>query len=67
MDREQFPDAVSEADVVDQLRDVTEPVPDEEDPVANPAEPPLEAPDADWQEQNESVDTDSDDDFSRPS
>ncbi|GAS99041.1 uncharacterized protein RMCC_6006 [Mycolicibacterium canariasense] len=66
MDREQFPDAVPEADAVEQLRDVTEPVPDEENSVTDPGAPPLEASAADWQEQNEVVDT-GDDDFGRES
>lgn len=66
MDREQFPDAVPEADAVEQLRDVTEPVPDEENQVTDPAGPQLETSGADWQEQHEIVDI-ADDDFDRDS
>jgi len=44
-------DEVPVADAVEQQQDTAEPVPDEEDAVTPPADVPLEASDADWQEQ----------------
>ncbi|PEG39367.1 hypothetical protein CQY20_10805 [Mycolicibacterium agri] len=48
-------DEVPVADAVEQQQDTAEPVPDEEAAVTPPANVPLEAPDADWQEQLEEV------------
>jgi hypothetical protein len=48
-------DEVPIADAVEQHRETTEQVPDEEAQAGPPADAPLEAPDADWQEQLEEV------------
>jgi hypothetical protein len=60
---ENLPDEVPTADAVEQQRDTTESVADEEASVEPPASPPLEAADADWQEQLETVDLDPDEDI----
>ena len=49
-DSEQLPDDVPVADAVEQQRTPVEPVPDEEASAEPPAEPPLEATPADWQD-----------------
>jgi len=55
-----LPDDVPVADAVDQQRESTEEVLDEEVAVQPPADPPLEASRADWQEQLEVVEIDDD-------
>jgi hypothetical protein len=61
-DSEQLPDDVPVADAVEQQRETTETVPDEE-ATAEPAEDvPLEVPPPDWQEQLEMVDLDPEED-----
>jgi hypothetical protein len=57
-DSEELPDDVPVADAVEQHRSI-EPVPDEEDSVGPPDDVPLEAAPADWQEQRETVELDS--------
>jgi hypothetical protein len=57
-DSEQLPDDVPVADAVEQQRTPVEPVPDEEASAEPPAEPPLEATPADWQEQLKTVELD---------
>jgi hypothetical protein len=57
-DSEELPDDVPVADAVEQHRSI-EPVPDEEDSVEPPDDLPLEAAPADWQEQRETVELDS--------
>jgi hypothetical protein len=61
-DSDELPDDVPVADAVEQQRDTAEPVLDEEASAGPPASPPLEASDADWQEQVETVDLDPDED-----
>ena len=51
------PDEVPVADAVEQHRDAVEPPLDEEAPEPPVSGVPLEAPDADWQEQTQTVDT----------
>ena len=48
-------DEVPIADAVEQQQDTAAPVPDEEALAGPPADVPLEAPGADWQEQQEEV------------
>jgi hypothetical protein len=43
------------ADAIEQQQDTIAPVPDEEASAQPPTDVPLEAPDADWQEQQEEV------------
>ena len=59
-DSEQLPDDVPVADAVEQQRNASEPVPDEEATAEPPADAPLEAAPADWQDQLETVDLDPD-------
>ena len=54
-DSEELPDDVPVADAVQQQRPTSEPVPDEEASAEPPADVPLEAAPADWQEQLEAV------------
>ena len=65
-DSDEVRDDVPIADAVEQQRTTVEPPPDEEAPaedsVDGQAEPPLEAPPADWQEQLEVVESDAEDD-----
>jgi hypothetical protein len=66
MTQEQMPDAVPDADAVEQSRDVREQVPDDEVAVTGPANPPAEAASHDWLEQTEDIEIDADeDDFGR--
>jgi hypothetical protein len=57
-----IPDDVPDADAAEQQRTTTEPVSDDEIAVAPPDTPPLEATDADWQEQLETVELDPEED-----
>jgi hypothetical protein len=50
-DREEIPIA----DAIEQQQEAVAPVPDEEAAAQPPTDVPLEAPDADWQEQQEEV------------
>ena len=59
-DSEQLPDDVPVADAVEQQRTPEDPIADEEASAEPPDEVPLEAAPADWQEQLEDVDLDSD-------
>lgn len=66
MTPEQFPDAVPDADAVEQSRDVQEPVLDDEAAVTGRDNPPPEAAAHDWLEQTADVEIDADeDDFGR--
>jgi hypothetical protein len=66
-DSEELPDDVPLADAVEQQRTASEPVLDEEASAEPPAETPLEATPADWQEQLETVELDPDfDEVDRP-
>ncbi|MGX9672239.1 hypothetical protein [Mycobacterium sp. HM-7] len=66
MTPEQIPDAVPDADAVEQSRDVREQVPDDEAAVSGPDNPPTEAAPHDWLEQTEDIEIDADeDDFGR--
>lgn len=66
MNEQQFPDAVPDADAVEQSRDVRERVPDDEDVVTGRDNPPTEAAAHDWLEQTEDIEIDADeDDFGR--
>jgi hypothetical protein len=66
-DSEHLPDDVPVADAVEQQRTASETVPDEEASAEPPSDAPLEAPDADWQEQLEAVELDTDfDEVDRP-
>ena len=56
-DSEELPDDVPVADAVEQQRPV-EPVPDEDGSTQPPDDVPLEAAQADWQEQLETVELD---------
>ena len=65
-DSEELPDDVPVADAVEQQRTTSEPVPDEEATAEPPADMPLEAAPADWQEQLEVVELDPEpDEFER--
>lgn len=55
---EHLPDDVPVADAVEQQRSTADPVPDEEAPEEPADDVPLEATDADWQEQRERTDLD---------
>ena len=55
---EDLPDDVPVADAVEQQRSTADPVPDEEAPEEPADDVPLEATDADWQEQRERTDLD---------
>jgi hypothetical protein len=57
-DSEDLPDDVPIADAVEQHRAASEPVVDEEAAAEPPADAPLEAPSADWQDQLETVELD---------
>jgi hypothetical protein len=57
-----FPYDIPDADAADQQRPVSDPGTDEEAVAEPPAEMPLEAAAADWQEQLETVEIDPDDD-----
>jgi hypothetical protein len=57
-DSEELPDDVPVADGIEQQRSAVEPVPDEEASAEPPAEVPLEAAPADWQDQLEPVELD---------
>jgi hypothetical protein len=59
-DSDEFPDEVPIADAVEQGRMPVEPVPDEEASAAPPDDVPLEAAPADWQEQRETVELETD-------
>jgi hypothetical protein len=48
-------DEVPIADAIEQQRDAALPVPDDDPSATPPGDKPLEAPDADWQEQLEEV------------
>jgi hypothetical protein len=61
-DLDELADDVPAADAADQLRPVSDAGPDEESSTELPAELPLEAAEADWQEQLETVEIDADDD-----
>jgi hypothetical protein len=61
-DSENLPDDVPVADAVEQQRDPTDPVPDEEEAVELPSDVPLEAAGSDWQEQRETVELDPEED-----
>jgi hypothetical protein len=63
-DSDGLPDEIPIADAVEQRRDTREPVLDEEASAEPPDNLPLEAADADWQEQLEAVDLDPDEDRS---
>jgi len=64
---EELPDDVPVADAVEQQRAASEPVPDEEASAEPPADPPLEATRADWQDQLETVELDPEyEDVDRP-
>jgi hypothetical protein len=66
-DNDQLPDDVPVADAVEQHRTPVEPVPDEEASAEAPSDAPLEASDADWQEQLETVELDPEfDEVDRP-
>lgn len=66
MDREDLPDEVPVADAVEQQRETTGPVEDEEAFTPSADAPPLEATEPDWQEQREAVDLDPElDEFGR--
>ena len=66
MTAEQFPDAVPDADAVEQSRDVHEPALDDEAAVTGRENPPAEATAHDWLEQSADVEIDADeDDFGR--
>jgi hypothetical protein len=58
-DSEELPDDVPVADAVEQQRPPNEPVPDEEASAEPPLDMPLEAAPADWQDQLETVELDS--------
>jgi hypothetical protein len=58
-DSEKLPDDVSVADAVEQNRTTSEPVLDEEASAQPPADLPLEVAPADWQDQLEAVELDS--------
>jgi hypothetical protein len=60
---ENLPDDVPIADAVEQQRATTEPALDEEASAEPPADVPLEAAAADWQEQLETVELDPDEDI----
>ncbi|OBK75960.1 hypothetical protein [Mycobacterium sp. 1164985.4] len=60
-DSESLPDDVPVADAMEQQRDTSEPVLDEEASAEPEPDPPLEAPPADWQEQLETVEIDDED------
>jgi hypothetical protein len=64
-DREDLPDDVPIADVVEQHREASEPVLDEEATTQPPQAPPLETTASDWQEQRETVDLDPEEDVTR--
>jgi hypothetical protein len=65
-DSEEFPDDVPVADAVEQQRPTADPTTDDEAPEEAVAEVPLETPDSDWQEQQETVVTDPElDEFDR--
>ncbi|WP_395307793.1 hypothetical protein V4U86_20670 [Mycobacterium sp. AMU20-3851] len=53
MTSQDLPDDVPPADAAEQLRQAAEVVPDEEAPNLGSVGPPMEAPEADWQEQDE--------------
>lgn len=53
MTSQNVPDDVPSADAAEQLRQAAEAVPDEEAPNLGSVGPPMEAPEADWQEQVE--------------
>ena len=55
---EDLPDDVPVADAVEQQRSTADPVPDEDAPEEPADDVPLEATDADWQEQRERTDLD---------
>lgn len=57
-DSDELPDDVPVADAVEQQRAASEPVVDEEASAEPPADAPLEAASADWQEQLETVELD---------
>jgi hypothetical protein len=59
-DSEELPDDVPVADAVEQQRTPVEPVLDEEASAEPPDDVPLEAAQADWQEQLETVELDPD-------
>jgi hypothetical protein len=59
-----LPDEIPIADAVEQQRDASEAVLDEEASAEPPPDLPLEAADADWQEQRETVDLDPEEDRS---
>jgi hypothetical protein len=63
MTSQDLPDDVPPDDAAEQLRQAAEVVPDEEAPNLGSVGPPMEAPEADWQEQDEDavVDFDVDD------
>jgi hypothetical protein len=61
-DSEDLPDDVPIADAVEQLRDPTDPGPDEEEAVEPASDVPLEATASDWQEQRETVELDPEED-----
>ncbi|MUL75024.1 hypothetical protein [Mycolicibacterium sp. CBMA 226] len=66
MREEPFPDAVPDADAVEQSRDVREYVPDDEATVSGRDAPPPEVAPHDWLEQTEDIEIDADeDDFGR--
>ena len=59
-DSDQHPDDVPDADAAEQHRAVSEPDADEDAAAQQVTEVPLEVAAADWQEQRETVDIDSD-------
>jgi hypothetical protein len=61
-DSDDLSNEVPLADAVEQRRDASEPVLDEESSADSPGDRPLEATDADWQEQLETVDLDVEED-----
>jgi hypothetical protein len=66
-DSEELPYDVPVADAVEQQRAASEPVIDEEASAEPPADAPLEAASADWQEQLETVELDPEyDEIDRP-
>jgi hypothetical protein len=60
------PDEVPVADAMEQHREAVEQPPDEEAPEIPAGGVPLEATDADWQEQSQTVDSDPDSDEPDP-
>jgi hypothetical protein len=58
MERQDVPEEVAIADAVEQNRDAVELAPDEYASDSTPTGVPLEASEADWQEQNQTVDFD---------